>query len=588
MTGPTKKTTRRARRAPPTERPATTPPSREPESPLAAPLAEVRDEGPARGAESAGLVPWSRYWLAPLAAVRPWLLLKLTLLLLAFDVLGTHLGPAWRYGAAGFNVPHFAWMEALPTPTTAAYVGMLFLVSTGALVGALVPRAPRWLLASLTVLYTWGWSCSMHDSYQHHYLLSVVLLAFTLFPPMDAADLFGASPLPREATHGLVPRVHALGFTMLTAACAFVYAFTARSKLEPDWLSGDAMRSITHQGQTIQGAIDLAASLGIEGDDFWWWLGHSVVPVQLVCFLGYALAPLLDGPSTAEERDTLTRLVGGWFDPGGRGPAIAGGLVIGALLGCVAGFALGLGPIGFVTVSAGLAALGASLFLDRDGWRFFFMPAGRRPRPVGLFAIVAMLTAISFHVGAEHLALEIGWFSAYMIVVALVVFLPARWLSLAAFVVTAPVRARARGAASALDLPRLVLSGLAGGASLVVMGQLADLPGAVAASAIATVVLAVAIGASLAGHASPRASTQAALACLFAGVAITGWLHVTDARFDYYRFAGGDFRRRLDYEAALPAYERANRYAPEGQSRDDRIEEMRERIRDRRGLPEPE
>jgi hypothetical protein len=538
-----------------------------------------------RSPSPSALDPWSRYWLAPVAAVRPWLLMKFTLFVLAFDVLGTHLGPAWRYGAAGFNVPHFAWMSALPTPTTAAYVGMLFLVSTGALVAALVPKPPRWLLGGLGVLYTWGWSCSMHDSYQHHYLLGLVLMLFALFPRVDAFDLFGAASQPSEAPSGLVPRVHSLGVTMLTSLCATVYSFTALSKTEPDWLSGDAMRSITHDGATIRGAIDLAASLGVEVDDFWWWLGHGVVPVQIICALGYASAPLLDGASTAEEREALPRLLASWWGPKGRGPAVAGALFLGAFLGVVVGFALELGPTGFALATLGLGAAGAAIFFDGPAWRFFFAPLGR-PSLRGAFAIVAMLTAISFHVGAEHLDLAIGWFSAYMIAIAAIIFLPARWLSLLAFAATAPLRRRARAASTPAELPRAVLLGLAGGVALVVMGQLADLPGAVAASSLAALGLAVTIGLALSGRLELRVAMQAAGACLVAGLAITGWLHVTSGRFDYYRFAGGDFRRRLEYDAALEAYVRANRYAPEGQSRDDRVEEMRTLIRQRRGLGE--
>ena len=34
----------------------------------------------------------------------------------------------------------------------------------------------------------------------------------------------------------------------------------------------------------------------------------------------------------------------------------------------------------------------------------------------------------------------------------------------------------------------------------------------------------------------------------------------TQARYDYYRFVGGDHRRRGEYPEALDAYEKANRY----------------------------
>jgi len=147
-------------------------------------------------AASSATDPWTGYWLAPVAAVRPWLLTKLTLFLFAFDVLHTHLGPAWRYGAADFNVPHFAFLRALPIPTTAAYVGMLFFVSTSALVCALVPPPPRPLLFAIAAPYTWGWAFPMHDSYQHHYLPSFPLLAIALLPTPDSPQVFRPAPAP--------------------------------------------------------------------------------------------------------------------------------------------------------------------------------------------------------------------------------------------------------------------------------------------------------------------------------------------------------------------------------------------------------
>ena len=526
--------------------------------------------------------------------MRPWLILKITLFVLAFDVLHTHLGPAWRYGAGGFNVPHFAWMEALPVPTTAAYVGMLFFVSTSALVCALVPRPPRPLLLAIAALYTWGWSCSMHDSYQHHYLLSVLLVAIAMFPTLDAPALFGDAPSPDRAPNGLVPRVHALGYTLLTSACAVVYTYTAVSKTEPDWLSGDAMRNITHDGETIEGAIDLAASMGIEGDDFWWWLGHGVVPAQIVCALAYALAPLIDGPSTREERESLGGLSARLFARGGRGPAIAAGALVGAALGVVLGFGLAWSGARLTLGAIGLSIVGMIVFFDGHTWSFVRASLGR---PIGLriAAGMGLVTAVSFHLGAEYLSLAIGWFSYYMIAIALVAFLPARWISLAAFALTLPLRTRPTDWSSASTLPRLVLALLAGGAALVVMGQLADLPGAAPASFVLIAVLALVSLASFGGALAPLGVTRRdafayALATAIAGVVLSGWVYVSPARFDYYRFAGGDFRRRLDYDGSLHAYERARRYAPtdEQQRITNRVEEMRGLILERRGLPTDE
>ena len=53
-------------------------------------------------------------------------------------------------------------------------------------------------------------------------------------------------------------------------------------------------------------------------------------------------------------------------------------------------------------------------------------------------------------------------------------------------------------------------------------------------------------------------------------------------RFDYYRWSGADARRRGDYEQALGFYEKANAYAPLGESRDRIERELRQRVEDGR------
>ena len=62
-------------------------------------------------------------------------------------------------------------------------------------------------------------------------------------------------------------------------------------------------------------------------------------------------------------------------------------------------------------------------------------PGERHPvaRIVGrLCNQLLLLLAVGLHLGFESVELEIGWFSAYMILLASVFFLPQRWLRLAA------------------------------------------------------------------------------------------------------------------------------------------------------------
>lgn len=526
-----------------------------------------------------------RFAFGPVAAVRPWLLLKATLLLLAVDVWHTHLGPAWRYGAAGFNVAHFAWMNGLPIPTREAYVAMLVVVGVGSFVCALMARPPRALLVLVTFLYTWGWSCSMHDSYQHHYLISLILFAFCFFPRLDGKQLFGEiGGAPRRASkpakttespsavidalrHGPVPRVHAVGYTMLTSVAAIVYTFTAISKTEVEWRDGDALRNITSNGAHIPDVLSLAHAVGMTDDTLFWLMGHSVIGVQVVCALGYLFASSRDGESTREERAQLREQLALLHADRVR---ITIALVVIPIACLVASRIVGLLPaIVLFVVATGVA-------LPRSFHRFCFAPFGR-PSARAILASFALINALSFHVGAEYIGLQIGWFSYYMIVIALIALTPAHWLSALAMALTAPVRGVGAPLLSKWPIAGPVL-GITTAIVAVGVGSAVDIPGAYECSILVGIASFVAgISAMMRpdlGADRTRGVLAAAVAMLVLYVSFT----TGGERYDYYRFAGGDFRRRHDYPAALEAYRAADRYAPEGEGRAAQIEQMEQLI----------
>jgi hypothetical protein len=469
--------------------------------------------------------PLDRFAFGPVAAVRPWLFAKALHLILALDVWHTLVGPAWRYGAAGFNVAHFAILDALPIPTREAYVGMLVLVGAMAFVAVALPRTPRALSIAITVLYTWGWSCSMLDSYQHHYLLSVLLVAACFFPQLSATDVFGwadekaaAAPAPAQPTKrtkkkgvasapraltrpsAVVASIRSLGWTLVTSFAGVVYGFTAVSKAEPDWRSGEALRNITQNGATMPGPMHFAESLGLEPDTVFHLMGTGMIAVQIVCSLGYVTASLRDGASGPSAR---------WL--------------------------------------AGLGSL-------------------------------ALALALSFHVGAEYIGLQIGWFSYYMIALACVALTPAGWLVALFSELTKPTRTRAPGTLSTTPMLAPALGLTAAGAAAFA-GTEIDLPGAYGASAlVGFAALVLGVGALLREPLRPQLG-RAAGALGLAMLACVWSMTQGTERYDFYRFAGGDFRRRGEYENALEAYREANRYAPPGQSREERVHEMEEAIR---------
>ena len=57
-----------------------------------------------------------------------------------------------------------------------------------------------------------------------------------------------------------------------------------------------------------------------------------------------------------------------------------------------------------------------------------------------------------------------------------------------------------------------------------------------------------------------------------------GAIAASEARWDFYRFLGGDLYRRGQPEASLEAYLKGERYAPEGKTRKDKIRKIKREL----------
>lgn len=513
--------------------------------------------------------PLDRHFFAPIAPVRPYMLLRLALLLLAFDCWVDLIPHAGRYGVGGFNVAHFSILELLPTPTPGVYIGTMLLTGWLALLMAIRPA--RSGMALLCAAYTYGWSMSMLDSYQHHYLLSLVLFSFIFFPFPAALDLFGPTgegherdlgrwrivgglllllfiadatlaacglwgPLERvfgdssllngaraggillglllillvgEGPKSTGKRTSAWGYVFFCVTCGIVYFYTAITKLAKDWREGHALRRLGNsdsfqelQAQAIgdQG-LPLIGTMAV--DDFWKLMATGAIAVQLVSAAGYVLA-------AGQDRFS--------------------------------------------------------------GWkRFLIAASGFAP--------------LSFHIGTERMELEIGWVSYYMLLVIFVVFLPVEVLRPIGAAFTWPMRFLAErfGAASAeaqgededsdeddgaeddaKERPSAGLSVWAllavGAVSSVGAAMALDLPGATGTGVLIGVVL-IAGGGLAVRQGRMREARSWGIGAILAGLGM--WIAITqlnDVRYDYYRFVGGDHRRRGELEEALVAYEKANAY----------------------------
>lgn len=483
--------------------------------------------------------PVEAHFFGGLDPVRPFLLLRATLILLAFDCWIDLIPHGGRYGVGGFNVAHFAVLDLLPLPTPAIYVGGLLVTGVLALVMAVRPWRPG--LAALFALYTYGWASSMLDSYQHHYLLSLILFSFAFFPTPSGTALLGAperSTRPRRLAgvllafgvlevigracevatplssisdagwmvgvqFGLVllgglllfldtseekgeagpPLTSAFAYVSVTVTCAIVYFYTAVTKLDPDWRGGAALRRLG-SSEAFRALERTATSEGLpllgqlNAEEFWAWMARGAIAVQLVSAAGFL---------AAARQDSM-----------------------------------------------------------RPSRRWVVMALGLAP--------------LSFHVGTERMGLEIGWFSYYMLMITVVVFGPASALRAVAHALTWPARRMRSTFRSLTEIAGYAWGSVAIGAAAAIIGlERVDLPG----SSAAGIVLAVALVAVGVRHlrtdqvdAARSFGIGLAVATLLAVVSLT----YSDVRFDYYRYVGGDHRRRGETEEALEAYVKAQRY----------------------------
>jgi hypothetical protein len=403
---------------------------------------------------------WERYWFGPVAAIRPYVLERTVLFLLALDVWTQCVPHGARYGAGDFNVAHFAWLDAVqPMPSPSLHVGLMLIVGGLAWVVACGAggRPMRLLLA---VLYTYGWAMSRLDAYQHHYLLSLLLAAFVFFPRVRATE----------------PDVPAWAFVVVAVNVAIVYVFAAVTKSEAAWASGGVLRQVTAGSGWFDAVWSRLLATGVGEDTLWATMARAVAVMQVLIAVAYVVVV--------------------------------------------------------------------------------------RSRRARWLAWVALAAAVGFHGSLLFFAVEIRWFSYYMIAIAVAFFAPEAWLRRLDALVTLPARTIAWPTAAVVS-----------GASCVValVGFRLDLPGATTAGVLCGIALAAG---ALSGSDGARARRRA-IAAAAGALVLTVAVHVSPVRFQYYLYLVADLQRRGAPADVLAAYEKAEPYAPAGQSRRQQIEALR-------------
>lgn len=493
--------------------------------------------------------------LAPLfggvAPSRLNVMLRLTLLLLAFDCWIDLVPHGGRYGVGDFNVAHFGILDVLlPLPTPTLYVGSLLFTGVLAFAMALTPWRPG--LIALFATYTLGWAASMLDSYQHHYLVSLVLFSFMFFPLESSRSqrsaetknvpwavrlgglcfAWGSYELIGSST-GLWTPLGALGmsgsFRAGAQGAVFLFGVVSTTMLRENGGETDA-----------PGKTPAKTPAKIRLVSAW-----AYVSVCVTCAIVYFYTAINKLSPDWRDGHALRRL--------GRSDAFRQ-LQESAAEGWA--FLPPMDPDAFWSLLAKGAiavqlASAAGFLLASQQDRF-------RLRDVSKVGIVALgLPPLSFHLGTEAMGLEIGWFSYYMLVIVVVVFAPRAMIDASVEVLGAPARWFERVAPKENVAGGLALAGSVV-CALLIAGV--DLPGDVAAGALLALVGGVALWAALKGGDRAKSPALLGVAMLLAGVFAFVSLTETAVRYDYYRFVGGDHRRRGEPEAALAAYVLANRY----------------------------
>lgn len=449
-----------------------------------------------RHAPAGSLRGWERYWYEPIDAIRPYLLFKGVLLLIAFDVWLLRVKSGWDRGIDGFNVAHFQWLDMLqPVPTPELYVAVHLAVGILALL-CVFTEAGILVRVVLALLYSYGWAMSMIDNYQHHYFLSLVLAAFIFFPVMRAGDLYAGargSEGAQEAPVRALPVVNAWAYVLLGVNVAIVYLFTAVNKIEPGWRAGAIVERLARKKQWLAAPEGWVAGMGVSKEFFWESMALSVVAVEIYIAACYLLAPARD--------------------------------------------------------------------YEENRWR----------RVLCWSALVAVV--VFNGIGNEMvLSLRIGWFSYYMIGLALVYFLPATLLWKAGEILTWPGRKL-----SGLQLPLVeganrgsrLFVGLLGAAAIAVIAIIAaagiaiDLPGAAHAGGATAAVL---LGISLFYLTRENYPGVVRFVTATAAAWLVMWVTLTQStvRSEFYDVYAWHLRKRHEVSAADAADTKARLYLPPG------------------------
>jgi hypothetical protein len=151
--------------------------------------------------------------------------------LLALDAL-LNYSHAPRYGAGDFNVAQLAIFDPIAPGRAGFAVGQLVCAYAFVLVACGV--ATRWVLPVATAIYGWLYFGSQLDSYQHHYLVWLILL-LACFVPWE-----------RPGGARLSTPIRSWAVRLILVQLGILYLWAAISKCNSAWFDGSTLSQQIH------------------------------------------------------------------------------------------------------------------------------------------------------------------------------------------------------------------------------------------------------------------------------------------------------------------------------------------------------
>lgn len=202
--------------------------------------------------------------------------------LLAYDLWTISLGHAPRYGVADFNTAHFSWLDSLaPTPNVTS-ISIVYLVTGTLALWTAVGILGQAGVIACAGMYSFCYFWSQADSYQHHYLLCLILFVF-IGMPWRASKRASSTAEPKTAQSSL----NALMFQM-----AVIYGFTALAKCDGAWLSGETLKQTIGRPEIREIVEATGSSFGLAPEEMYRISAWGIMLGEWFAALAFLLAPL--------------------------------------------------------------------------------------------------------------------------------------------------------------------------------------------------------------------------------------------------------------------------------------------------------